>query len=157
MVPGLGLPITHPEARTKWSQLCRRHFPWWRHQMDAIFALPAICAGNSPVTGEFPAQRQVTRSFDVFFDLRLNKRLSRQSWGWWFETPWRPLWRHCNVHGRLTVNSYLLRQWFGAELATKPYLNQWWHGSPTHIWVIRTQFDLLTKVSLFKLYFQLEF
>ena len=45
----------------------------------SIFALLAICAGNSPVTGEFPAQRPVTRSFDVFFDLRLNKRLSKQS------------------------------------------------------------------------------
>ena len=47
-------------------------------------------------TGEFPAQRPVTRSFDVFFDLRLNKRLSKQSWGWWFGTLSRPLWRHCN-------------------------------------------------------------
>ena len=36
------------------------------------------------------------RSFDIFFDLRLNKRLSKQSWGWWFETPSRPLWRHRN-------------------------------------------------------------
>ena len=43
-----------------------------------------------------PPQRPVTRNFDVFFDLRLNKRLSKQSWGWWFETPSRPLWRHCN-------------------------------------------------------------
>ena len=46
--------------------------------------------------GEFPAQRPVTRSLDVFFDLRLNKRLSKQSWGWWFETLPRPLWRHSN-------------------------------------------------------------
>ena len=45
---------------------------WWRHQMETFSALLAICAGNSPVTGEFPAQRPVTRSFDVFFDLRLN-------------------------------------------------------------------------------------
>ena len=52
-----------------------------------ISALLAICAGNSPVTGEFPAQRPVMRNFDVFFDLRLNKRLSKQWWGWWFETP----------------------------------------------------------------------
>ena len=66
--------------------------------METFSALLSICAGNSPVTGEFPAQRPVTRSFDVFFDLRLIKRLSKQSWGWWFETPWRPLWRHCNVH-----------------------------------------------------------
>ena len=69
---------------------------WWRHQMEAFSALLAICAGNSPVTGEFPSQRPVTRSFDIFCDLRLNKRLSKQSWGWWFETPSRPLWCHCN-------------------------------------------------------------
>ena len=35
---------------------------WWRHQMETFTALLAICAGNSPVTGEFPAQRPVTRS-----------------------------------------------------------------------------------------------
>ena len=46
--------------------------------------------------GEFPTQRPVTRSFDVFFDLRLNKRSSKQPWGWWFETPSWPLWRQCN-------------------------------------------------------------
>ena len=70
--------------------------PWWRHQMDTFSSLLAISAGNSPVTGEFPTQRPVTRSFDVFFDLRLNKRLSKQSWDWWFETLSCPLWRHCN-------------------------------------------------------------
>ena len=59
---------------------------WWRHQMGTFSALLAICAGNSPVTGEFPAQRPVTRSFDVSFELRLNKRLSKRSWGWWFKT-----------------------------------------------------------------------
>ena len=64
--------------------------------MEAFSALLAIYAGNSPVTGEFPAQRPVTRNFDVFLDLSLNKQLSKQSWGWWFETPSRPLWRHCN-------------------------------------------------------------
>ena len=39
--------------------------------------------------GEFPTQRPVTRSFDVFYDQRLNKRLSKQPWGWWFESSWR--------------------------------------------------------------------
>ena len=53
--------------------------------------------GNSPVLGEFPTQRPVTRSFDVFFDLHLNKWLSKELWGWWFETPSCPLWRHCSV------------------------------------------------------------
>ena len=61
--------------------------------METFSALLALCEGNSPVTGEFPAQRPVTRSFDVFFDLRL----SEQSWGWWFETPSRSLWRHSNA------------------------------------------------------------
>ena len=34
--------------------------------METFSALLAICVGNSPVPGEFPAQRPVTRSFDVF-------------------------------------------------------------------------------------------
>ena len=65
--------------------------------METFSALLAICAGNSPVSGEFPAQRPVTRGFDVFFDLRLNKRLSKQSWGWWLETLSCSLWRQSNV------------------------------------------------------------
>ena len=72
------------------------HTTWWRHPMEAFSALLAICAGNSLVPGEFPAQRLVTQSFDVFFYLRLNKRLSKQSWGSWFEMLWCPLLRHCN-------------------------------------------------------------
>ena len=64
--------------------------------MEAFSALLAICAGNSPITGEFPTQRPVARSFDGFFDLCLNKWLSKQSWGWWFETLSCALWRHCN-------------------------------------------------------------
>ena len=81
-------------------------FTSWRHQMETFSALLAICAGNSPVTGEFPAQRSVTLSFDVFFDLRLNKRLCKQSWDLWFETPSRPLWRHCNEnHSELHVKN----------------------------------------------------
>ena len=57
------------------SGICHRALnrmpQWWRHQMETFSALLALCAMNSPVTGEFPAQRPVTRSFDVFFDLRL--------------------------------------------------------------------------------------
>ena len=69
---------------------------WLSHQMETFSALLAICAGNSSGTGEFPTQRPVTRSFDVFFDLHPNKRLSKQWWGWWFETPPCPLQRHRN-------------------------------------------------------------
>ena len=70
--------------------------PWWRHQMETFSALLALCAGNSPVTGKFPSQRPVTWSFDVFFDLRLNKRLSEQSRRRWFQMQSRSLWRQCN-------------------------------------------------------------
>ena len=47
--------------------------------METLSAVVTLCAGNSPVTNEFPLQRPVTHGFDVFFDLRLNKRLSKQS------------------------------------------------------------------------------
>ena len=77
--------------------------------MEAFSALLAICPGNSPVTGEFPAQWPVTRSFSVFFDLCLNKRLGKQWWRWWFETPSHPLWCHCNdVSGAHSTNGYSL-------------------------------------------------
>ena len=65
--------------------------------METFSALLAICVGTSPVPGEFPAQRPVTWSFHVFFDLRLNKWLRKQSWSWWFEMLPCPLWRHCYV------------------------------------------------------------
>ena len=81
---------------------------WWRYQMETFSALLTICAGNSPVPGEFPAQRPVTRSFDVSFDLRLNKRLSKQSWGWWFKTLSRPLWRHRNDYISFDMTSFLV-------------------------------------------------
>ena len=73
------------------------YVPWWRHQMETFSALLAIVAGNSLVTDEFPAQRSVTQGFDVFVDVHLNTRLSKQWWGWWFETPSRPLWCQCNI------------------------------------------------------------
>ena len=60
-----------------------------------IFRATGHLCGELPATGEFLAQRLVTRSFDVFLDLRLGNQLSKQSRGWWFETPSRPLWRHC--------------------------------------------------------------
>ena len=77
-------------------------FPWCRLQMETFSALPALCAGNSPVTGEFLSQRPATQSFDVFFALRRNKRWSKHSSNWWFETSTCPLWRHCNVDRKTT-------------------------------------------------------
>ena len=69
---------------------CRQHFEK-RIMMTSsngnIFRVTGPMCGEFTDPGEFPTQRPVTRSFDVCFDLRLNKQLSKQSWGWWFETP----------------------------------------------------------------------
>ena len=51
----------------------------WRHYMDTLSVLLALCAGNPPITGGFPAQRPVMRNFDVSFDASLNKLLYTQS------------------------------------------------------------------------------
>ena len=75
----------HPSSQLFGKVRCQHrclsfYISWWRHQMETFSALLAICAGNSPASVEFPAQRPVTRSFDVSFDLCLNKRLRKQSW-----------------------------------------------------------------------------
>ena len=81
------------------SILVRRYFyiDMMTSSNGNIFRADGFCGGNSTVTDEFPSQMPVMRSFNVFFDLCLNKRLNEQSWGWWFETPSCSLWRHCNV------------------------------------------------------------
>ena len=77
---------------------CHCNVSKWSDMMTSsngiIFRVTGPSCGK--FTGEFPSQRPVTRSFDVFFDMHLNKWLSKQSWGWWFETPSCPLWRHCD-------------------------------------------------------------
>ena len=68
-----------------------------------------------------PHKRPVTRIFDVFFDLRLNKCLSKQSWGWWFEMPSHPLWRHCNVRLiSLTASTCILNLMVGLYFSSWP-------------------------------------
>ena len=69
---------------------------WWRHQMETFSALLALWAGNSPVTSEFPSQRPVTWSFDVFFHLHMNKQLSKLWRCQWCEMPTLSLWCYCN-------------------------------------------------------------
>ena len=123
---------------------------WWRHQIETFSALLPLCAGNSPVTGEIPSQRPVTLSCDVFFDLHLNKVLSKQSRGWWFETPWRSLWRHCNAsdlsnqeyspmqnavlyYKRMIKNALVIGSWLSidknlmASIGSKTIIDFYWH------------------------------
>ena len=132
--------------------LCEHEFQqitscsWWRHQMETFSALLAICAGNSPGTGEVPTQRPVMRSFDVFFDLRLNKRLSKQPWGWWFETPSFPLWRHCNeISSRLNIIILdKMIQLFVMSVWPSMWCNQSLHQASLHV-VIPLLIHMLIK------------
>ena len=81
-LPG-AIEWTHDDI-FKWKHFpCNWPFVWGIHRSSV----------------NIPSQRPVTRSFDVFFDLRLNKELSKQSRVQWFETPSCSLWRHCNVFG----------------------------------------------------------
>ena len=79
----------HVTARDSWSNqddvIKWKHFPRYWPFVRGIHRSSL----NS-------SQRPVTRSFDALFDVRVNKRLRKQSWGWWFERPSRPIWRHCN-------------------------------------------------------------
>ena len=111
------------------------HKTWWRHQMEkkTFSASLALCEGNSPVTGEFPSQRPVTRSVDVFFDLHLNKWLSIRSWGWWFDTLSRPLLRHSN---EMDFGTYRLF----------PEMNQKWQKLPK---LIVSDHHLIKELSFF--------
>ena len=78
-----------------------------------IFCVTGPLCGEFTGPGEFPTQRPVTRSFDVFFDVRVIKRLSKHSRGWWFETLSHPLWRHRNVFLRFYTMDHgiLLQKW----------------------------------------------
>ena len=89
-----------------------------------IFRVTGPLYGNSPVTGEFPSQRPVTRSFDIFFDL--SKRLSKQSTRRWFETPSRSLWRHSYDFLQCYITIQRCRSHFFGIQAMCHYLNQWW-------------------------------
>ena len=86
-------------VRTEWPAFVGCAICFWTMMTPSnenIFRVTGLCEGISPVTGEFPSQRPVTRSFDVFFGLPLNKRLNKHSIRWWFETPSRSLWGHSN-------------------------------------------------------------
>ena len=125
-----------------WVEFCLVKYPhsWWRHQMETFSKLLAICAGNSLITGEFPAQRPVTLSFDVFFDLHLNKRLSKQSWGWWLETPSCSLWHHCNVDQSLQLNSGdTCQTWHDNIMGTLPTSLGSCEGNPLVIYKFSSQ------------------
>ena len=94
-----------------------------------IFRVTGPLCGEFTDPGEFPTQRPVTWSFDVFFDLRLNTRLSKQPWGWWFETPSWSLWRQCNAYHLDRLSSFIIPQHCEPLLISKPKQTGFWHHS----------------------------
>ena len=103
-----------------------------------IFRVTGHLSREFTGSGESPTQRPVTRSFDVFFDLRLNEWLSKQSWGWWFETPRiyaSPGIRKLIVSSvkALCVNTPVILLWFGRQIIfwmNTHFTNEWWARNP---------------------------
>ena len=94
----LELLITTKQTKNKVADIFYGTYPFMMTSSNGnIFRVTVHLYGEFTGPGEFLAQRPVTPSFDVAFDLRMNKRLSKQSWGWWFETQSSPLWCQCNV------------------------------------------------------------
>ena len=84
------MPIWWMDRIADWD----RFYNWWsNYQHDDVIKWKQFPRYWPFVRGI----HRSPRSFGVFFDLRLNKQLNKQSWGWWFDTPWRSLWRHCNA------------------------------------------------------------
>ena len=78
------------------------------HGIPGIKVVMTSSNGNifrvtSPLCGEFTRTKASDAELWWVFYLRLNKRLSKQSWGKWFEMSSRPLWHHCNGEGRLSL------------------------------------------------------
>ena len=69
---------------------------WWRHQMETFFVLLAICAGIHRSAVNYPHEGLWRGALMFSLICALNKQLSKQSRGWWFEMSSRSLWRHCN-------------------------------------------------------------
>ena len=102
-------------------KLCPIPIPWWRHQWKHFPYYWPFVRGihRSPVNSSHKNQWRGALMFS--FICALNKRLSKQSWGWWFETPSRSLWRHCNVTKKTPVVGKI----------RVPILPAWIHFNPS--------------------------
>ena len=110
--------FTHVRSGQTWTQ--KDMMMSWN---GTTFRITGHLCGEFTGPGEFPTQRPVTRSFEVFFDLRLNKRLGKQSWGWWFEMPSCSLWRHCNGQ---------VENWLQQNHCMQAFTHVWlWSGDGT--------------------------
>ena len=105
----------------------RIKFTRWRHQIKT-FPRYWLSEGNPLVTTGFPSQRPVTRDFDVFFDLRLNKRLRKQSRRRWFERH-RAFLRHSN-----DLDVQYSPYWRSTDTLSHLHAHKRWLSSSTIHW-----------------------
>ena len=103
-----------------------------------IFRVIGLLCGEFTGPRWIPCKKACGAEFDVFFDMRLNKPLSKQWWGWWFKTLSRPLWCHCNdvkwcyqdvcVFAWLTANPHWLVLWV-SDTTPDHFFDtfRWWH------------------------------
>ena len=121
-------------------------YRWWCHQMETFSALLDLRAGNSPATSEFPSEGLVTWGAGVFFDLRFNKRLSKQSRRRWFEKISCSLWRYCNDRRKKTMHTNRIPMSFFSVIFNCIHISCRWiyrglydialHGSIQYFWII---------------------
>ena len=129
------------------KNICTSSYYMMTSSNGNIFRVTGPLCGEFTGPGEFPAQRPVTRSFDVFFDLRPNKRLSKQPRGWWFDTSSWSLWRQCNylhqigntvdsryntVHYNNILHSSLLKQRQNINQRPNPQNLLLYNGNPLY-------------------------
>ena len=91
--------------RTWWQGRHFRHSWHMRHPQLYVSGKRPMSMGLNYNKASWCHEMETFSASDMelwcFFDLRLNKRLSKHSWGWWFETLSCPLWRHCNDQSQL--------------------------------------------------------
>ena len=106
----LGLSILKgPSCAIK--QISKIFTQWWGPEVPRWEWLPTIWLVQ--YISRIQIKMSLLPVFDVFFDLRLDKRLRKQWWGWWFETPSRPLYCHYNAYRNISQGlkaaSYVFR------------------------------------------------
>ena len=100
ILPHLYHSITFPVAN-----FIRRNLPMMTSSNGNIFLVTGPLWGESTGHQWIPLTRASKADLWCFLDVRLNKRLSKQSKCRWFQTPWHSLLRHCNdgIHKSMTL------------------------------------------------------
>ena len=106
-----------------------KHFPRYWTFVRGIHWSPVKPPPPPPPQHTHTKKRPVTVRFGVLFHLHLNIQLSKQSWGWWFETPSCPLWRHCDESYAINTCSGLVHGTSGSKQINMVNQKDQWRGA----------------------------